>query len=111
MNETLLYTFNLVLGTGIFPNDFKIAKLTPVYQDGDKCESEDNRPISVLPVVAKIQEKLIYDQQNGYLIENDIVVKEQSGFRKTHSTETCLLKSTNVDNEYGQRHNYWCVIP
>ena len=69
-----------------------MAKITPICEDGDKCESEDYRPISVLPVVAKILKKLFYDQLNGYLIKNDIVVKQQSGFRKSHPNEKCLLQ-------------------
>ena len=96
INETLLYIFNLVLATGIFPDDFKIAKVTPIYKDGDKCESENSRSISLLPLVAKILKNFIYDQLNKYLIENDIVVEQQSGFCKSHSTETCLLQSTNA---------------
>ena len=45
INETLLHIFNSVLATGIFSDDFKLAKVTPIYKDGDKCESENYRLI------------------------------------------------------------------
>ena len=95
INESLLYIFNLVLATGIFPDELKMAKVTPIYKEGDKSNCGNYRPISVLPVVAKILEKLICDQLREFLNENNIISKQQSGFRKLHSTETSLLQTTD----------------
>ena len=61
--------------------------------------------ISVISVVAKLFEKLIYNQLRSFMTENDILVEQQSGFRSQHSTETLLLSSTNecMVIQYGQR--------
>ena len=57
------------------------------------------RPISVIPAVSKIFEKLIYDQVYQYLNANNLLTNCQSGFRSLHSTLTALLEATNN----------WCV--
>ena len=61
------------------------------------------RPISVLSVIAKILEKIVFNQLCNYLDDNKIITNQQSGFRKKHSTETSLLAATdrwycNMDN-------------
>jgi hypothetical protein len=62
INESLLFIFNLALVTGIFRDELKMAKVTPIYKEGDKSNCGNYRPISVLPVIAKILENLICDQ-------------------------------------------------
>ena len=53
------------------------------------------RPISIVPIVAKVFERIIYDQVYGYLTENNLISSQQSGFRSLHSTVTALLEATN----------------
>ena len=53
------------------------------------------RSISILPVISKIMERLLYDQLYDYLTTNEILSDNQFGFRKFHSTATSLLDSTN----------------
>ena len=97
--ETLTYLFNLVLNTGIFPDDMKLAKVTPIYKSGSKTDCGNYRPISVISAVAKILEKIIhdqlFDQLFDFLKQNSILANQQSGFRPLHSTETTLLHSVN----------------
>jgi hypothetical protein len=50
--ESLLYIFNLVLVTGIFPEDLKQSRVTPIFKDGDKSECGNYRPISVISITA-----------------------------------------------------------
>ena len=92
--ESLHYIFNLSIKTGIFPEDWKTARVTPIYKSDDKTECGNYRPISVISNVAKIFEKLIYNQLLAFLNENK-EIKNQSGFRSNHSTETTLLHLTN----------------
>jgi hypothetical protein len=94
--ESLVYIFNLSLETGIFPDDWKHAKVTPIYKTDDKMLCENYRPISVISSIAKILEKLVSKQLNTFLNYNDIIVNNQSGFRRYHSTETSLLQSTEM---------------
>ena len=55
----------------------------------------NHRPISVISAVAKVFERIIYDQIYAYLFEHDILSKSQSGFRSIHSTVTALLEATD----------------
>ena len=52
-------------------------------------------PISILPIVAKISERIVYNQLYNYLTKHNILSKNQSGFRTKHSTVTSLLHATN----------------
>ena len=57
----------------------------------------------MIPIVAKVFERIVYDQLYAYLEEHDILYQNQSGFRATHSTVTALLEATdswayNIDN-------------
>ena len=93
--ESLHYIFNLSLNTGVFPNDWKIARVTPIYKSEDKTDCGNYRPISIISNVAKVFEKVIYNQLLAFLNENKVLAENQSGFRLNHSTETTLLHLTN----------------
>ena len=96
---SLTCIFNQSLLTGIYPSDWKLAKVTPIFKNGSKTDLNNYRPISVIPAVAKIFEKIIYDQLCNYLNVNDLLTSCQSGFRSLHSTLTALLETSNN----------WCV--
>ena len=52
--------FNTSIETSIFPNLWKIARVTLIYKEGDKSEKSNYRPTSVLPVISKLFERLVY---------------------------------------------------
>ena len=54
----LIHIFNLPLSSGIFPNSLKIAKIVPIHKRDDPSLIENYRPISILPAISKILEKL-----------------------------------------------------
>ena len=81
---------NLSISLASFPNDCKIAKLKPLFKKGSKTDPKNYRPISLLPLVSKVIEKVIHDQTTTFLTENNILYKFQSGFRNNHSTDFCL---------------------
>ena len=70
-------------------------KLKPLYKKGPKIDPKNYRPISLLPRVSKIIEKIIHDQTMEYLTDNSILYRYQSRFRKNHSTDTCLSYLTD----------------
>ena len=97
--------FNCCLTTGIFPDDWKLAKVTPIFKQGDRSDMNNYRPISVISAIAKVFERIIYNQLSSYLSENNILSQYQSGFRSFHSTMTALLEATddwafNIDRGY-----------
>lgn len=87
--------FNCSLRTGIFPDEWKSARVTPVFKNGSRSDLNNYRPISILPMIAKVFEKIIYDQLYKYLSINNLLSNCQSGFRALHSTVTSLLNSTD----------------
>ena len=97
--------FNLSIKTNTFPDDFEIGNVAPVFKSGDKEDLNtcNYRPISVVPTIARIFEKLLYNQLYDYLTVNKILGDEQYGFRSLHSTAMALGKmsnqwSVNMDN-------------
>ena len=62
--STLTKLFNRSLQTGIFPDDRKNAVVSPIYKNGDKSDCSSYRPISVLSIIAKVFQKLVYNQLN-----------------------------------------------
>ena len=76
---------------GCVPNQLKIAKVTPVFKNGDPSLIQNYIPISVLPVFSKIYERLMYNRLMDYVTKNNnILSKYQFGFRKGYSTDMAL---------------------
>ena len=66
---------NLSIKLSHFPKDCKVAKLKPLYKKGTKTDSKNFRPISLLPFVSKIFEKVIHNQTMEYLTDKNIHYK------------------------------------
>ena len=81
---------NLSIKLSTVPDERKIAKLKPLYKKGKKTDPKNYRPISLLPVISRILAKVIHDQTMDFLTKKNILNKFQSGFRKFHSTDSCL---------------------
>ena len=86
ISGSLALIFNQSIDTGIFPDEWKNAR---------RSDPSNYRPISIIPVVAKVFERIIYDQLYHYLNENDLLSRHQSGFRSLHSTVTALIEATD----------------
>ena len=69
------------------------SRIVSVFKDGDKEIKSNYRPISILPVISRLFEKLIADQVYQYMNENSLFSPDQSGFLKHHSTATCMQKT------------------
>ena len=93
--ESLCNIFNFSLATGVFPDSWKIARVAPFLKSGEQDDSSNYRPISVLPFLARLFEKLVYNQIYDFLIKNDLLFSNQSAFRLLHSVVSCLIASTN----------------
>ena len=78
--------FNNCVYGGIFPDRLKIARVIPLFKTGDRSNISNYRPISLLPVLSKIFEKLIHGRLVSFLDKNKVIYRKQFGFRKQHST-------------------------
>lgn len=94
--KPLSLIINQSLTTGIFPHKLKIAKVIPLYKKNDKTMLDNYRPISLLPSISKVFERIVYNQLYEYLTTNEILFKSQYGFRKAHSTEMATLEMTDT---------------
>ena len=93
---SLTSIFSKSILTGIYPNDWKTAKVTPLFKKGIKSDPNNYRPISVIPIISKVFERIVYNQLFHYLDDNKLLLGCQSGFRSLHSTLTALLEATNA---------------
>ena len=86
--------FNSSLESGIFPQCFKSALVTPILKKRclDHNDLNNYRPVSNLCFIAKILEKLVLSQVSSYLNSHNLYNTCQSAYHPGHSTETALLK-------------------
>jgi len=84
-----------MLSTGTFPDRLKYSEIKPIYKKGDKTQITNYRPISLLPVFSKIFEKVLYKRLYNHLSSNNILVKEQFGFRCNTSTGLAIYTLIN----------------
>ena len=83
--------FNLSLKTGIFPTDWKFARVVPIPKSGNPDSPSNYRPISTLPIISKLLEKHVHNLLHQHLSENCPLSPNQWGFTEGKSTTTALL--------------------
>ena len=86
---------NESLASNTFPIEWKTAEVIPVLKEGDHEKPNNYRPISLLPVLSKLCERIALNQLMPYLVENDRLSAHQSGNKKWHSTETSLIYTSD----------------
>ena len=87
--------FQKCIVTGSFPNIWKFANVQPVHKKSNRQIISNYRPISLLPICAKILEKLVFDHVYSYLNVNNLLSKNQSGFRPGDSSIYQLISITS----------------
>ena len=92
ISSPLCLMVNQSLNTGIYPGKLTIAKLIPLYKKGESTQLGNYRPISLLPSISKVFEKVVYNKLSTYLSTNQLLYGSQHGLRKQHSTETATLE-------------------
>lgn len=91
----LTHLINVSLITGFFPQNCKIAKVKPLFKKSDRTDPGNYRPVSLLPTVSKLIEKVVSEQLTNFLEKNNIVCNRQYGFRKNKSTKLALIDFIN----------------
>ena len=104
LSSPLTHLINLSLTTGLVPNKWKIAKVTPIHKKGNTNDYNNYRPISVLNTCSKILERAVHKQLIDHLEMNDLS-KMQFGYRKNRSTELpTILLSDNIWKVVNEGH-------
>ena len=91
-SRLIFQNFNQFLINGEFPLCLKPVEVIPAFKKEEKLDKSNYRPVSILPVISKIYERLMYDQMYKYF--DQIFSKLQCGFRKGFSTQNCLFNMT-----------------
>ena len=86
--------YNISFSMGIFPSVLKTAKVIPVHKKDSKLDCNNYRPISLLPNIEKILEKLVYNRITKFLNNNNLIYPLQFGFRHNYSTNHALINLT-----------------
>jgi len=100
--QTLLHTplrkiINHSIDCGKIPTQLKVAKVSPLYKKGSVNECGNYRPISILPIFSKVMEKLINQQILANLENNNLLIRNQFGFRHNRGTSDAI---SNLQTEF-----------
>jgi hypothetical protein len=91
--QLLVDIFNACLRSGFFPSAWKIGKIFPIAKPGKDSSSPDSyRPITLLPIIGKIFEKIILSRILEFVEDNQILRDQQFGFRARHSTTQQIIR-------------------
>lgn len=87
--KPLTHIFNSSLISGYFPCKLKTARVIYLYKKGNVTDPTSYRPISLLPILSKILEKLVYNQFLDYFDDNYLLDDVQHGFARGKSHSYC----------------------
>ena len=101
-------SINLSIEKGCFPEELKFAEVNPIFKKKDDLDREKYRPVSVLPHVSNVFERIMYHQINDYM--KDKLSKQLTRFRKNHSTQHCLSCMLDIWKKILGKGGYICAI-
>ena len=84
-------SINISFKTGYFPDELKIARITPIHKKGAKNILNNYRPIASLPYMSKIYEKAMANRLFSFLNKFSLISEHQFGFQKKKSTSDALI--------------------
>ena len=100
ISKPLSEYYTILMQEGIFPDNVKQGKISPIFKKGNSELLENYRPISTLPIFGKIFEKVIYTRLYSFFTSQNLLYDKQFGFRKSHSTSHAINHSvTHITNE------------
>ena len=92
MTPAITHVINLSIKTGEFPESWKVSKVIPIHKKDDILNPTNYRPISIIPIMSKIMERVVYNQLIRYLSENMLINPSQHAYRPNRSTATAVIE-------------------
>ena len=80
LTKPLTFIIDFSLETGVVPSEWQVAKVIPLYKSGSLAEIDNYSPISILPTLSKILEKIVYKQLMAHLKRHSLLFEYQFGF-------------------------------
>ena len=93
--QPLSHLFNFCLSLGHFPDLWKMANVIPLFKKDDPLLCNNYRPISLLPCISKVFERILFNHIFAFLKFHKLIVKDQSGFIPGDSTINQLIAICN----------------
>lgn len=95
--KLLTSIFNACFNIGYFPSDWKIGKVIALPKPGKNHQLPNSyRPITLLPVIGKMFERIVLDRMQDFEHENKILINQQFGFRARHSTTQQIMRMVEL---------------
>ena len=110
ISKPLTHIINMSTECGDIPCDMKSARVVPIHKKNSKTEAGNYRPMSILSVVSKIFERIMYDQLESYHRDESLLYDFQSGFRPSFSTDTCLIHLSDFIRKEWDDGNYTGMV-
>ena len=92
ITSPICHIVNSSIKHNIFPSQWKVSRISPIPKIKNPKDPSDFRPISILPILSKVYERLIMKQMASFLETEQLLSQNQSGFRKGHCTTTTCIK-------------------
>jgi len=102
--------FNESLNNGMFPDSLKAARITPIYKSGNRASVSNYRPISSLPVLSKIFEKLMCRRLMSFINSNNILSEHQFGFRNFVGTSEAITEFLDIAFKSLDSRKLFCAL-
>ena len=106
----IVHLVNCCLLAGVFPKKLKIAVVKPIFKSGEHANMNNYRPISILPYLSKILEKIIHHRMMNHISNNNILSPSQFGFRRGHSTYMPLLILQDTITKGFEHNKFTCGL-
>ena len=98
--QAILYPLTSIINTSLltacFPSEWKIVEVKPILREGDHEIASYNSPISLLPILSKVCERVAHNQLIEHLTSKGRLSTKQSGNKEKHSTETSVIQTTDM---------------
>ena len=108
----LIQIINLSVISGCFLSKWKAVKIITLYKKADSLNPKNYRPVAILPVLSKVLERVIFFQIRQFMEQNRLIHPNHHGFRKFHSTVTCLIQMYDkwVEAVEGKKYSGLCLL-
>ena len=90
---------------GHYPSCFKIARVVPVFKSEDPTQFSNYRPVSVLPVLSQIFERVLKVRLVNFLENQKVIIPGQYGFRTAHSTDMAIIDMVKSEVSMGREES------
>ena len=110
ITPSMTLLFNRILSTGIYPDVWKQANISPVFKKGDRQKKKNYRPVSLLSSTGKVLERLVFNKVYDYCKNNDLLTWRNSGYKNMDSTTNRLIYIVNKIYKHMDNKEDTCLV-